>query len=82
LAYGQYHAQQHYIDQAMDLLKQLPPENNAIIHAWTSRGYKIQSAWDSQGVLHQLNHACHAKLCAGCPIGTDILKKSYHPIMM
>ena len=42
------------MDQALGLLTQAPPEDNAITREWVSRGVTIQNAFDSQSLIEYI----------------------------
>ena len=72
--YGSAHGQQHYKDQALNLLEQLPPEDNAIVRRWRQAGIEPQSAAASQALLQLENNYCQQRRCLECRIGYQILK--------
>lgn len=61
-------------EQAMRLLYQLPPENNAIIRGWAKLGYNASDAFASQSLLELKNRYCTLRRCLDCKIGHSLLK--------
>ncbi len=61
-------------DRALQLLEQLPPEQNAIIEGYQKLGYGIKSAFDSQAILQLYNAYCMPKKCLSCAIGSKLLQ--------
>lgn len=72
--YGAQHGQQRYKDQAVDLLAQLPAEDNAVIRRWRQLGIEPSNAADSQALLQLYNGYCAGRRCLECGIGFQILK--------
>ncbi len=75
-SYGKYFSIQSYIDKALDLLEQLPPEKNVVVRQFTQYGWPVQSAFQSQGILQLKRFYCDRKRCLHCSIGTEILKRN------
>ena len=78
VAYGHVHDEQIYIDRALDLMQNLPAENNRIIRQWKSLGFNIQNGFDSQAVIEINNNFCSLKKCLECNIGISLLKQAYN----
>ena len=72
--YGATHGQQEYKDRAVDLLMQLPPEDNRIVRQWAAAGIVPENAAQSQALLQQYNSYCHNHRCLSCRIGYHVLK--------
>ena len=72
--YGMTHGQQKYKDQALDLLRQLPAENNNIIRRWRQIGVTPTDAGRSQALLQLNNSYCKNHRCLDCAIGYHIIK--------
>jgi hypothetical protein len=73
-AYGQIHDEQSYIDRSIDALQHMPAENNKIIREWIDLGYKVSSAFDSQGLIELYNNFCLKRRCLDCMVGINIIK--------
>jgi hypothetical protein len=73
VAYGKIKDDQRYIDRAISLMQQIPPEENAIIKRWKSHKMPCVSAADSQGLLELHNNYCIKRRCLDCNIGFSIL---------
>jgi len=54
------------MDGAMQLLRQLRPENNRITKYWLRCGFVAESASETQGMLYLHSNLCSAKLCERC----------------
>jgi hypothetical protein len=74
VAYGKYKDEQLYIDRAIDLLQQLPAEQNKITRTWKELGMKAKTAFDSQALIELYNNFCHKRQCLNCSIGISVLK--------
>lgn len=72
--YGAVHGQQEYKDRAVDLLTQLPAEDNRIIRQWAAAGIVPENAAQSQALLQLYNSYCHNRRCLSCRIGYHVLK--------
>lgn len=75
-AYGIYHQNNRYKEQAVQLLNQLPPEHNAITREWERYGVANEQALDAQALLELKQEYCCAKKCLHCAIGTRLLRQS------
>jgi hypothetical protein len=73
--YGCEHGSQAHKDQAVGLLSQLPPEDNAIIRVWRQAGIEPTNAAESQALLQLYNNYCQNRRCLDCRIGFHILKR-------
>lgn len=74
VAYGKHKDEQAYIDRAVELLQQLPAEQNKITSQWNELGLKVKNAFDSQGLIELHNNFCQKRQCLNCSIGISILK--------
>jgi hypothetical protein len=72
--YGAEHGQQNYKDHAVDLLMQLPAEDNIVIRRWRQTGIEPSNAAESQALLQLYNKYCTGRRCLECGIGYQILK--------
>ncbi len=74
VAYGKYKDEQPFIDKALELLQQLPAEQNKITRTWGELGLKVKTAFDSQSLIELYNNFCRKRQCLNCSIGISILK--------
>jgi hypothetical protein len=74
-AYGRLHDDQNYIDRAVELLQQVPTENNKITRQWNNLGFKVKTAFDSQGLIELYNNYCTKRRCLECTIGMHIVNQ-------
>lgn len=58
----------------LEVLNELPAEQNRMVEFWAKRGVKANSALDSQGLLELHGQRCLKKKCLTCGIGNRILK--------
>lgn len=65
---------ENIIDNLIELLIEIPSESNAIIDKFKSFELKIDSAFDSQTLIHLKNEYCNHKKCLHCDIGLSLLK--------
>lgn len=71
--YGSQHGMQQYKDQAVDILQQLPPEDNQIIRRWKDVGIQAASAAQSQALIQLFKEHCGTHDCLHCQIGYKII---------
>ncbi len=60
-------------EKAVDLLSQIPAEQNSQIHRWRELGMKVENAFDSQALLQLRQQYCNEKKCLHCRIAHKIL---------
>ncbi len=73
--YGQERDDQRYKDRALELLEEVPAEQNQIISQWKTLGWEAHNAFDTQALLHLKKHYCDKRRCLDCAVGCSILKK-------
>jgi len=74
VAYGKYKDEQLFIDKAVELLQQLPAEQNKITRTWSALGLNVKTAFDSQSLIELYNNFCQKRQCLNCTVGISILK--------
>ena len=72
-SYGRYKDDEDICQRALDLLTEIPAENNSITRMWDTLNIKAQTANDSQALLQLYNQYCLNKHCLSCQIGHKIL---------
>lgn len=73
--YGEVRGQQRYKEQAINLLQQLPAENNNIIRRFAPAGLTPENAAQSQALIQLYNNYCSCRRCLDCHIGHNIIKQ-------
>ncbi|QHV99463.1 DUF2851 family protein [Spirosoma endbachense] len=73
-AYAHHRGQPAFLDRAIALLEQLPPEKNRLTDGWEELGLCMRTAFDSQAAIELYNEFCSVKKCLNCQIGAGILK--------
>lgn len=63
-----------FIDRAIEILQNLPTENNAITREWASVGWRSATAFDSQALIELYNNFCLRRKCLECAIGSTLIK--------
>lgn len=58
--------------QALDLLRALPPEDNRIIRQWRELGQRIENAADTQALIHLFQTGCQNAKCLNCDVAYQI----------
>ncbi len=74
-AYAKHRDQPVFLDRAITLLEQLPPEKNRITDDWSALGLTVKTAFDAQASIELYNQFCLQKRCLQCQIGVAIVKK-------
>lgn len=74
--FGYHNKDQGMMENALDILRKLPPENNHIIRDWALSGIECTSAFDSQSLLELRKYNCDKRTCLDCPIGSKIIKEN------
>ncbi|MBX2887925.1 MAG: DUF2851 family protein [Ferruginibacter sp.] len=59
--------------RAMDWLRMLPPENNAVTRLFIGTPFPNESAYDSQALIHLKKNYCNQKRCLKCAVGHKLL---------
>ena len=60
-------------EQALDLIRTIPAENNRIIRQWQTLGQEVHSAADSQALIHLYQTCCEEGKCMDCDVYSPIL---------
>ena len=71
-AYAQEQNDHRSMQQALALMKQLPPEDNTIIRQWRMLGQEVLSAADTQALIHLYQHYCQHERCIHCEVGSQV----------
>lgn len=74
MTYASYLGKPWDSGSAMALLKQLPPEQNAITSYWKAKGFGVTSAYHSQALLALNDYYCQVKKCLHCSVGISLVK--------
>jgi hypothetical protein len=72
-AFGKYKDNEEYCDRAAQFLSQIIGERNAIIKQMKIKGFKTNTAYQTQGILELRTNYCDKKRCLSCAIGHKIL---------
>lgn len=54
--------------QAIELLRNIPPENNRIIRQWKALKQQVNNAADSQALIHLYQTCCESGKCLDCEV--------------
>jgi hypothetical protein len=74
--YGTENLRHDIRDQAINMLMDLPSEENTIIGNWEKAGIKPQNAGESQALLELKKYYCTPKKCLQCAIGHSLVKSN------
>ena len=73
-AYGRWRHDEALCERAFALLEQLGAENNFITRSWRAAGIRVESAADSQALVHLRRNYCDRKDCLRCRFGYEYLR--------
>lgn len=73
-AYGLYNKEEKYKSKAIQWLQQINAEKNTVIKNWQAAQIDVQSAFDTQALLHLDKNYCKQLKCLECAVGNKILK--------
>jgi hypothetical protein len=65
-----------FVEYALDLLSQLPAEENTKTKEFTKLGIKNENALESQAQIYLLDNLCSKKACLHCNVAEFLLKSS------
>jgi hypothetical protein len=71
--FGFYKGEEQLQKKALQLLRILPPEHNAILGEWQKCGVRAKNAYDCQALLEIYNEFCSKIKCLECAIGMKVL---------
>jgi hypothetical protein len=74
VAYAKVKDEDRYLDKAIALLQQIPPESNKTTRMWKDLGMNVHTAFDTQALIELYNSFCIHKKCLSCSIGVAIIK--------
>jgi len=63
-----------FMENAIELLEQLPAETNHLTEKWHQLGITAKTAFESQACIELYTYFCLKKGCLNCSIGTSLLK--------
>ena len=73
-AYGKYKSNEAMVKKAVDIMEQLPPENNRYIRDWSVAGIVCESAADSQALVQLTKNYCLSHDCLRCRFGHEFIR--------
>lgn len=73
-AYAKENRSEKHHERALQLLENLPCENNYIISNFIGAGVKLKTAGNSQAAIELKHNYCDQKRCLDCGIGNKLLK--------
>ena len=71
--YGESQNKLFLKDRALDILEQMPAENNSAISRWAGAGIVAANALESQALLQLQHNYCEYRKCLDCTIGHKII---------
>jgi len=72
--YGELNGEYKMKEKALDILDQIPAENNSIMKKWANCGVEIHSAFYSQSLLQLKSEYCDKFNCLQCEFGNRIIR--------
>lgn len=77
VAYAEQRGVDQFRERALDLLRELPAEDNVVLREWKRLGYDATNAAESQALLELKTNYCEPKRCLSCALGCELLAKPY-----
>ena len=74
-AYGRERNNPDYCAKAIQMLENIPPEQNSLISDFTGAGISVRNAYDTQALIQLRREYCEKKKCLNCRIGFSLIKK-------
>lgn len=74
-AYGSMRGDGDVAEAAVNILDELPAENNTYIRQWNAAGIECRSALRSQALIHLRRSYCDAKKCLSCRFARHLLSR-------
>lgn len=72
-AWGTYASEEWMINQAIDYLHEMKPEDNKLVRTFTQHGILCPDAFTSQAIIQLRRNYCERRLCLACRFGHRIL---------
>jgi len=72
--YALQHGQTHQQELALQLLEELPAEQNNVLSVWEAHGWEAVNAAQSQSQIQLFRNYCSSKRCLECSIGLSIIR--------
>lgn len=63
-------------DRLLEILEQIPAEENVIIKKWSKSGIIVHNAFESQALIHLNRKYCLKRKCLECVIGQKIIREN------
>lgn len=73
-AYGKKKQIPEYCSKALEILENIPPEQNSIIKSFSDAGMIPANAYDTQAFIQLRREYCERKKCLYCRIGFHLIK--------
>lgn len=73
-AYGKKKQIPEYCTKALEILENIPPEQNSIIKSFSDAGMTPANAYDTQAFIQLRREYCEKKKCLYCRIGFHLIK--------
>lgn len=74
-AYGVARSDDSLRDKSLHLLENMPPEDNSVVSNFRRLGLNLESAADTQAVIHLKSTRCDAKKCLFCEVGAAYIER-------
>ncbi len=77
-SYGERYQDDEIKNRALAFIDEIPPENNYITRNWRDLGVSMETAGDTQALIHLFKNYCDKKNCLRCRIGYKLLTNSFN----
>ena len=74
-AYAMHRNKTNEAQQAIELMEQIDAEDNNIIRLWKTLGQEVNSAADSQALIHLYQQYCQHHGCINCEVGYKVFEE-------
>ncbi|GHS85314.1 hypothetical protein FACS1894201_04880 [Bacteroidia bacterium] len=74
-AYGRLRDNRDLCERAIQLMNELPAENNTILKAWSDCGITPHNTCEAQGLLQLKKYFCDEQKCFSCSVGIELINK-------
>lgn len=68
------HFNENIPEEITNIYRSIKAEENSIVNNWKRLGCEVDSALESQALIHHYHHFCEVKNCLNCSIGLQLLK--------
>lgn len=79
-AMGRRYSNEERQEVALDMLRALSRERNAVLDLWTEAGMEVRDEADAQALLHLTEAYCQKGACLRCRFGHHCISRGFTPV--